>query len=182
MLTNLLQETGIEMSIEIIREKYDTEEKCIGVLKELGHNTKTLVPNSKIPLTKWFLAIPLIVESRLEITAYKLAKEIDITRPTAKRMIEIMQHQSDLIRQEKNYEIDLSLYQEELENTYKPIPPSEKSNLVLATLIDFLISLPFFTSTIEKSKIENPISENPPIVDDIPHGDYNLLQENEIIV
>jgi len=47
----------------------------------------TIFHNTKLPLQKWFLAIALVINAKKGIAARQLARDINVTKDTARRML-----------------------------------------------------------------------------------------------
>ena len=56
----------------------------------------TFLHKSRIPLRKWFLAICIFADNR-KITAAELSRKLELSKPTAKRMLNIMLQDSKVL-------------------------------------------------------------------------------------
>lgn len=57
--------------------------RCYNTGKNFNVRVGTIFENSKVPLTKWFLAIYLITSRKKGISSIQLAKDVDVTQKTA---------------------------------------------------------------------------------------------------
>lgn len=57
--------------------------RCRKTGKNFNVKTRTIFENTKIPLTKWFIAIWLITSHKKGISSYQLARDIHVTQKTA---------------------------------------------------------------------------------------------------
>ena len=61
--------------------------KCASCLKQFNAKTGTIFANSKIPLTKWFLAVYLALNNKKGVSSVQLAKHLGITQKAAWHMM-----------------------------------------------------------------------------------------------
>jgi transposase-like protein len=57
--------------------------QCSGCRKSFSPTINTILHNSKMPLFKWFLAIPLLAEAKKSVSSRQLARHLDLPVKTA---------------------------------------------------------------------------------------------------
>ena len=74
---------------------------CYGCKSSFNVLSGTIFQKTKVPLQKWFLAIALILNAKKSISSHQLARDLDLTQPTARylamRIRRAMGDQGDLL-------------------------------------------------------------------------------------